>query len=171
MLQMSIPCIITPDRKSKTMRSHSHAKPTGKFRFERDFYPIIIQGLQNLEDGQHLGHQRPHRGIGKVSPDTDAPTEAIHDVFDIIRFEGTIVVEESLGYERMWVRIPGFFMSCQNGSSAPLWKNVKHTDQRCGMRIAPEKQVSMDARWLQKTVADLPFGMWNPSYMSSSIAT
>ena len=39
--------------------------------------PILNQGFQDLEDGQHLGDQRPHGRVGKVSSDTDASTEAI----------------------------------------------------------------------------------------------
>ena len=62
---------------------------------------MLIQRFQYLEYGQHLGDDCPNRRVRKVSPGTNASTKSIHNVFNIIGFERTIVVEESLGYERV----------------------------------------------------------------------
>ena len=89
---------------------HSHCNSTRKSLFHWDLRAILIQGFQYLERGQHLGDDRPHRRVCKVSPDTDPSTKSKRDMFDLPRFQGTIIVEESLGYERVWVGEPGFIV-------------------------------------------------------------
>lgn len=89
---------------------HLHHDTARKPRFYRDSDPVFVEGFQNLEHGQHLGDSHPHRRISKVSTDTYASTESVCNVFDVIGFERTIVIEESLGYERVWVGVPRFVM-------------------------------------------------------------
>ena len=98
-----------PDAKRKV--SYSHGEPARKFQFDRYFYPVLVQGWQYREDGQHLGHDRPHGHVCKMFPGAHASTESKREVFNVVGFEGTIVVEESLGYERVWVGVLGFVVS------------------------------------------------------------
>ena len=90
---------------------HSHRIRARKPRFDWDLYSVIVQGPRDLEHSQHLGHNRPDGRICKMSPNADASTESERDMFNVVGFEGTIVVEESLGYERMWVGVPRFVVS------------------------------------------------------------
>ena len=94
---------------------HSHRSPAPKPRFYWDLHSVLVQGSQDLEHGQRLGHDRPHGRVCKVSPDTDTSTESKRNVFDIIRGEGTVVVEESLGYESVRVGVPRFVMRHRPG--------------------------------------------------------
>ena len=96
---------------------HSHCNSARKPRFHWDLHPVLIQGSQDLEHGQHLGYNRPHRRVCKVSPDADASTESKRDMFSVVRLEGTVVVEESLGYEFVWFGVPRFVMPHRPGKS------------------------------------------------------
>ena len=64
------------------------------------------QGLQYLGYCQHLGHGHPNGHVYRISPDTNASTESKRDMFNVVGFERPIVVEESLGYERVRLREP-----------------------------------------------------------------
>ena len=64
--------------------------------------------FQNLEYGQHLGHDQPLGRVCKVSPDADTATESIRNVFDGVGYEGPVVVEEAFGNERVRVGEPRF---------------------------------------------------------------
>ena len=97
--------------KSQTQKSdHSHAETARKFRLDRYLDSVLIQGFEYLEDGQHFGHHRPYGRVSKVSPDTDPPTKSERDMFHVVVFKGTVVTEESLWYERLWVGVSRFVM-------------------------------------------------------------
>ena len=97
--------------------NHSHRIPARKPRLYRDLYSVLVQGSHDLEHGQHLGHDRPQGRVCKVSPDADASTESKRDMFDVIGFEGTVVVEESFGYERIRVRVSRFVVRHRPGKT------------------------------------------------------
>jgi hypothetical protein len=94
---------------------HSHHIPGRERRFHRDLHPILVQGSQDLEHGQHLSYDRPYGRVCKVSPGTHASTESIRDVFDVVRCKRPIIVEESFGYERTRIRVPGFVVCHRPG--------------------------------------------------------
>ena len=96
---------------------HSHCNSARKPRFHWDLHPVLVQGSQDLEHSQHLGDGHPDCRICKVSPDTDAPTEPERDMFSVVGFEGPIVVEESLGYESVWIGVPGFVVRHRPGKT------------------------------------------------------
>jgi hypothetical protein len=96
---------------------HSHHVPGRELRFYRYLHSVLVQGSQDLEHGQHLGHSRPHGHVCKVSPDADASTESIRDVVDVVGLEGTVVVEESLWHKRVWVGVPRFIVPHRPGET------------------------------------------------------
>ena len=61
------------------------------------------QGLQYLGYCQHLGHGHPNGHVYRISPDTNASTSK-RDMFNVVGFERAIVIDESLGYEHVWLR-------------------------------------------------------------------
>ena len=106
---MSVHSIKTmSDRRWNIYDSQDHAGR--KFWFDTYFYPFFVQGLQYLEDCQHLGHHRPQGSVSKLNPGAAASTKAIRNVVEVIRFQGTIIIEVSLGHKGVRIRIPGFIM-------------------------------------------------------------
>ena len=111
---------------------------------------MLVQGFQNLEHGQHLGHDHPHGRVCIVSPDADAAAKAIRDVLDGVGCEGPVVVEEAFRDERVRVGEPRFVVGhCpgRNGSFHQMrCDNMEHTDHRFAMTVAPGMRVSTNAR-------------------------
>ena len=87
---------------------YSHRKPTGKSGFYWNLCPILVQGWQYREHGQHLGDDRPHGRVCKVSPNTYPSAKSERNMFDFVWLQGTTIVQESLRCERVWVGEPGF---------------------------------------------------------------
>ena len=120
---------------------HLQRNPGCKFRLHLDFHPVLIQGSQYLECRQHLGHDSPQGYACKVLAGTRASTESKCDGFDLARFEQTVVVEESLGHESVWVGVSGFVTRHRPGEvdhKNVSGKRVNHTNHTFVKNMAPE---------------------------------
>lgn len=127
------------EKRTMFVMRHSHCNPVRKPWFHWDLHTVFVQGIQDLEHGQHLGDGYPHRCVGNVSSGTDASTEPKCDVLGVVWFERTVIVEESLGYERVWVGVPSFVVRhrpCKR-SSEPCPEECGKTDHRFATRRAP----------------------------------
>lgn len=102
--RMSVNIISNP-AEMKCKGLHSHGKATGKLQLHRDLSPVLIERFQNHEHGQDLSHCRPYRRVCKMSPNTDTSTITKRNVFKVIGFEGSIIIEESFWEECMWIRV------------------------------------------------------------------
>ena len=89
---------------------HSRGSARGKLRLYGYLHSVRVQRVQNREHSQDFGNYRPYRCVCKVSPNAVASTKSKYDVFTVIGFEGSIVIEESLGEECVWIWVPEFIV-------------------------------------------------------------
>jgi len=161
---------VPDEHKPNKKPPYSHDEPARKLGFDRHLFPMLVHGLCYLVHGQHFRDQRPHGRVGKVFPRAHASTESVCELVDVVGFERTIVVEESLGHERVWVRVLGFVV-CHGPSKVshdPSRRSVKSTHQALVMRRAPARGHQYTLGHPKRSPKILPFGIWNPPYTSSS---
>ena len=104
--RMSVPHGITAFSNRRHLACiHSHCKAAREFRFNGNFHSVLISGLLDREHGQYLDDHRPHGRVRKMPPDANTPPEPECNIFDVIRVECAVVVEEAFGdkFLRLWV--------------------------------------------------------------------
>jgi hypothetical protein len=88
---------------------YSHGKISfdrfGVWRYDRNLVPVLVLGPCHLEHGQNRGRQDEEFRVDKVPPGAYSSTCTKRQRECGIITEGTILVEETIGLECLWLRI------------------------------------------------------------------
>jgi hypothetical protein len=74
-------------------------------RCDRNLVPALVFGLRHVEHGQHRRRHDEERRVDEVAPRTYPPARTKRQRDQGIVAEGSILVEETIGLECLWVGI------------------------------------------------------------------